>query len=676
MRGLLLSAFVALSLVGLFAACGDKYGYQADPQLGVVVGGTAKQLIEEVAHTKGSEQESCPTDWVSVTNLLCCPVNTGLGPDGKTCHEFFKFQPLGEGETASEVKVEIANNGDKDLVVKAIYFQEDLDAEAQNQEPDPVFSLKWSGAYDQDSFPITIAPDLPTAILDFAIVYDPTPGVQSLAYKTLVIETNDRAFAAFQWRFRMIVTVQNVGPSIKVNRSSITFSCVTGCSSETIIIDNDGTDTLTVMKIDLASPSGEFTPQNSPPLPADIEKKGDPAYNSISFSLQYCPVDEYYDDANTLRIKTNDMTHGGGVLEIPIAVVQSPAILEFAQDSSTAYLDFSAGGSHWLSMYNKHEDECKALCAKGNCCGCPVQLKPVSFEPQEAADWYTVTAKDPATEQVLDLSKGRALKGGGGIKFEVAYQKPAGQTQDMNGTLCINYVAPLVGAQEYCVTLMALSQCDLSFAPVNMLIHFNSDSPTLKKEKPVVLVNNGSAACNISHVSLTDKWQTGTAKDFTFRDGPVPGDTKVGPFGLFPIWVSYKPAGDPSGYMMIDYEDAPAPAAITLKGDTKPVGAQPVADPGSDYSATAGTTVTLNGCASKGGNSQDGGNPIYAQGYLWFLLSKPEGSAAQLNVEGGCVIPFTPDVAGKYEVGLIVYDDTNFYQSDLAVLALDVAAAE
>jgi len=40
------------------------------------------------------------------------------------------------------------------------------------------------------------------------------------------------------------------------------------------------------------------------------------------------------------------------------------------------------------------------------------------------------------------------------------------------------------------------------------------------------------------------------------------------------------------------------------------------------------------------------------------------------------VTPFSPDVAGTYEIGLLVYDSKDFYQSDLAITTIDVAPAE
>jgi len=332
---------------------------------------------------------------------------------------------------------------------------------------------------------------------------------------------------------------------------------------------------------------------------------------------------------------------------------------------------------HSVNIYNQASSECQDLCPdKGQCCGCPIQIKGVDMDPEDVAQWYTVTPKDPTNDTVLALP--RALKGGAAIEFEVAYQKPAGHPEDRNGTMCIRYVSPLAGPQNYCVSLMSKSQCEFSVGPVSQVLHFNSASPSEVKEKPVVLYNTGSAACNVSSVSITDKWGS-VSEDFSLKD-VFAGNTQIGPFEMKPVWVEYSPhSTDLNGKLVIKYTDDAAgevDTTVSLIGAKEQACKLPVADPGKadQYaSATAGQSVTLNGCGSATGSC---GEAIFDNGYIWLLLAKPKDSTALLNMEGSCMATLQPDLPGDYEVGLIVYDAVAFLQSDLSTVKFTAKAAE
>ena len=130
---------------------------------------------------------------------------------------------------------------------------------------------------------------------------------------------------------------------------------------------------------------------------------------------------------------------------------------------------------------------------------------------------------------------------------------------------------------------------------------------------------------------------------------------------------------DLKGKFIVEYEDSlvgTVETVVQLSGAKEQDCAIPVADAGDGYDGyEAGESVTLDGCDSSQGSC---GGLIYEDGYVWFLLDKPTDSAAQLNAEGNCIRKFDPDQPGEYEIGLIVYDQETFYQSDLATTTVTV----
>ncbi len=659
----ILAIAVALGMFLALSTCGNKFGQGKRPLMELQVGGDWLNLDLEPAETKDDGGE-CPESFQAQVDDLCCPNGLTLGP-GDLCYEYREFQPSLQGEGSKSMEVTIANAGSLPLEIESIYLEDG---------GNPYMSIKWLAGYpDQSAFPMTIEQDLQVPPIKFLIVYDPVPEIVNTEFAMLVIESNHPKFENKDDdnKYRMLFTVLSVGPKARVDKTKISYGCVTGCSTTPIKIDNDGTDTLTINSIDFDSPSSEFSITNPPALPIDIPKKGDPAYNAVTFSVMYCPGDDSWEDTNTLVVGTNDPSLPNDELKIPVEVKQSPALLEFSNSSPFGYLDFSEVSTHSVSIFNTPAAECDHLCSDtGHCCGCSIQMEDVTFDPPDTKDWYTFSAVDPTNDNQLSLP--RALKGGASIKFNVNYQKPAGHPEDRNSEMCIKYVAPLSGPQDYCISMISKSECQFELAPNNQTLHFNSASPTEIKEKPVVLVNNGSAPCTIAHVSITNKWD-GASDDYTLAE-VFAGNTEIPAFSVLPVWVEYSPHSDDlSGKLTVEYEDSLVglvEAVVQLSGAKEQACAIPVADAGDGYDGyEPGQSVILDGCGSAKG---DCGELIYDNGYTWFLLDKPAGSAAQLNTEGSCITQFLPDQSGDYEIGLIVYDQVTFFQSDLATTIVHV----
>ena len=106
-----------------------------------------------------------------------------------------------------------------------------------------------------------------------------------------------------------------------------------------------------------------------------------------------------------------------------------------------------------------------------------------------------------------------------------------------------------------------------------------------------------------------------------------------------------------------------------LSGNTATVGLTilavndpPIADAGSDQTVFAGDTVALDG---SGSNDVDGDT----LNFQWSFLSVPAGSTAALSDASAVNPAFVPDIAGDYEVELVVSDGTLDSTPDTAVIA-------
>lgn len=97
------------------------------------------------------------------------------------------------------------------------------------------------------------------------------------------------------------------------------------------------------------------------------------------------------------------------------------------------------------------------------------------------------------------------------------------------------------------------------------------------------------------------------------------------------------------------------PATVSVTAITRNI--PPVANAGSDRPATVGKVFHL-----YGGNSGDP-DGLYVS-YTWSFVSKPDGSNATIRRPHGKKPDFTPDIAGDYEIELVVKDFAQFSEPD------------
>lgn len=97
------------------------------------------------------------------------------------------------------------------------------------------------------------------------------------------------------------------------------------------------------------------------------------------------------------------------------------------------------------------------------------------------------------------------------------------------------------------------------------------------------------------------------------------------------------------------------------------VNREPTARVSGPSSAGIGTPVSLSGSAS---SDPDGGSLLRL---WWIMVARPPGSGAQVTASGSDNAVFTPDVAGRYEIGLRADDGLD--NSGLAVHVVDAQPA-
>ena len=95
---------------------------------------------------------------------------------------------------------------------------------------------------------------------------------------------------------------------------------------------------------------------------------------------------------------------------------------------------------------------------------------------------------------------------------------------------------------------------------------------------------------------------------------------------------------------------------------------KPVADAGGDQTVTVGASAQLDG---SGSSDADGDALTYA----WAITSAPEGSTAALSNAAIVNPAFTPDLAGKYNIQLVVNDgNENSNTNAITITAIDPAS--
>ncbi|MGM0577578.1 MAG: hypothetical protein ACQEXJ_17770 [Myxococcota bacterium] len=529
------------------------------------------------------------------------------------------------------------------------------------------------GAVGSDSFPLTIEAGQ-TRGLVFDVRYTPPPGgaLDDFDPSVLVIESNARSEDGSEEVPRIEVTFEmpTKSTAAKVNPPNYTFSNATPTKPETqefrIYNDEDvATDPFEVQDISLETPSNEFQLVDIPNLPATVLEPNNPGYQDLVFEVRYLPVDEG-SDQNAVLVTTDQS-------EQPIRVPLDSNLLLGSYEitySHTSRFDFT----------NETAEATRSMVITSMGPG-PITIRQPRLDGEGAGEVFSWEAIDSAQDPVTNFP--RALTEGRAIEFLVTYSPPSGSLEPPNGQLVVPIDKP--DTIEKIFDLFAGEpKPKIVLAPATGNVGVSgSVAAGATGTGHVVVYNEGNGDLEIDEAVIETNFG-GDPEIFSLVNAPDAG-TILAPDDLLVLDVAWDLSNlaegdDTSESLAITYydpfmEDYTDKRVNLFAGDSGD-NTLPTADAGApeDYSdAVAGEEMALDGSGSDGGSYELKNKP-----YVWYLVDKPAGSRARLNVQGEAFVPFVPDVPGSYTVELTVFatgPDSELLYSEPAQVTLEVGAA-
>lgn len=573
-------------------------------------------------------------------------------------------------QTSVDKVLEIINPGNRDLMIEGIDWETDPDTGARIKNK--YIEIDWRGAIGPDSFPYELIPDSFSG-LTIAVRFTPPLGLPLDDFRdsTLIIRSNARSVDGERLveEVRVTFSLQQDIAVPRVTPTNYTFTNATPAKPErqdfTIYNDEQqATASFGVTSVALESPSSEWQLLNAPSSGAVVLAPGDPGYQPIVFTIEYRPQDET-PDTNAILITTD--VAGTGTLRVNLSTNLITGSYSLSYSNPSAF-DFT--------NVTTRETRSVVLVSEGPG---PLTVKAPRIDPAEAQEDYTLTAWLPATsaegQDTEIVSWPRGLQVGRSIRFDVEYAPANDGTDTANGQLIIPYDAP--DPDQVVIDLFSGDpKSKIVLAPATGNVFVSGDTAGGDTgARSVIIYNEGNGPLNLVAMEVTANFGLEPAVyDLVSAFSP----TVVPPGGLHVVELAYDLGGVPdvdstvSEFLTVTYFND-----FTNQNEEKTFGLiaaddagleAPVADPGAaaDYAgAVAGEAVTLSGAGSTAGGGAFGNNP-----YIWYLTSRPDGSGARLNLQGGVTAAFVPDVAGSYTVELVVFSqsgDTYLYSEPVEV---------
>jgi hypothetical protein len=157
-------------------------------------------------------------------------------------------------------------------------------------------------------------------------------------------------------------------------------------------------------------------------------------------------------------------------------------------------------------------------------------------------------------------------------------------------------------------------------------------------------------------ITLTGSDPEGSDLTFAVVTSPVNGSLgTITPLTATSALVTYTPNGNFNGSDSFTFQvnDGSVDSNIaTVSITVNPINDAPVANAGPDQSALVNDMVTLDGSGSS-----DADGHLLNLNFIWFFVSVPADSAAELEITDPVYPTFVLDVPGTYVVKLIVNDE-------------------
>jgi len=560
-------------------------------------------------------------------------------------------------------EVTVENVGTKELKVSSIDWE--VDKDSGQKKKNPYVEIDFLGGVDAGTFPMTISPD-PLDAFSLRVKYTPpvNGALDDTRESVLLIKSNARTDSGNKSNAEVrVVFGFNVDIAVpRVSPDNFTFRAATPSRPErqdfTIYNDITATRSFRVLAVRLENTNPEFSILNAPSQGAEILAPGEQGYQPRVFSVQYAPTDTT-PDTNALLIET-DVTVGG-VLRVPLSTLSTTGSYSLSFDHVNAF-DFT----------NVTQTETRNVLILSEGPG-PITLRPPVIEPAEARGDYTVKSWTPATEQGgsdTPATYPKVLPNGRSLRIEVEYKPAVGGGDTANGTLEI----PIDDLGKIVIDLFSgepKSKIVLAPATGNVSVSGSvvaGDTGTRK----VVVYNEGNGPLSVSGIRILDGF--GQAAKVWKPKSAVAAFT-VDPGALRVLELDYDLAkvtavsGTTSEVLWVDYHndflDEDTSVSLGLIASESQGNTNPTAVASGPASGVVGESFDLTTTGSTPGTGTFVQSP-----YIWYVTSRPAGSAAKLNTQGSATVAFTPDVAGQYTFELVVYstkDDLYLYSQPATV---------
>lgn len=588
-----------------------------------------------------------------------------VGEDGILTEQGFLLPELLPGpDTSHTVRIQVANFGNADLNVTRLEF---LPINADGTSKSSWMSLDWGGADPSSLLPMTLIPHASdkTAVLEVKLLYTPTsPDDKS---GTIVIETDVPGATARTVRFDVPALV----PRIRTDPTDWVFwdADLFNAETKTIAIHNDGLVPLSVLSVGLDGPSERFVLHKAEALAlgetpiGTVGPKGSPGYKPMTFQVSYQPIFGSKLDSIGVVILSDDQQKAQH--SVPLKSMfdttpeMSPCVWDIPFGTSIDFKTVTEGTQTVkMQMTNVGTGVCNltAITAANDPNGShwswkgALQPAPDSGEPALPID---VLPFGVAGGKTIDLSiVYTAGDAGLDSPIQIAFDDPTPRTIDLQG---------LGGSNKPCFEYVPSGTA----GPVPLPFVGPHGA---KLARTFFIRSCGSGTLTVHQIKITDDILPGQASPFFSITSPGVEQIKVAPGGIqqFDLSATLPDEGVGTGVkasMDVVWIGGEGPETITvplsIAVDAETV--LPTANPGppENYAgAVAGEPLTLDASASTSNQPESSGEPwdgLDENGALWFVIKRPEGSEATLpEAFGPPQVAFTPDVAGTYQLGLLV----------------------